>query len=178
MTREELGIRLKQAEALPDKDDFNAYLKAGGLYENAYPIYCFQVMTSTDTLGQLEELYEAVRSVFAPTSRYTFQRISGDFWEDAAIDAWLKEDYFGRKYLPRVFTEYTQWLMGQGYDLSLAELDQFLADPLRKSSFGGYCEMRRELMQAQFTFRDSFSGPVAWAYDPDHLLSDADTDAI
>jgi CRISPR-associated endonuclease/helicase Cas3 len=176
MTRTELADALGKLGSLPEKNEFSSYLKAGGLYENAYPLFKARTMFSIQEEQLLEALYLRVRDVFASDSRISFGQIKCQFRLESVISTWLREpnDSYALQRIPDVFQEFTEWLMGERYHLSASQVQQYLSDSRISSGFRTYCEMRQALLQAQFSFRDSFSGPTAWVYDPYHLLSDTD----
>lgn len=176
MTRSELADVLRKLNSLPEKNEFSSYLKAGGLYENAYPLFKARTMFSSQKEQLLEDLYLRVRDVFAPDSRISFGQIKRQFHLESVIATWLREpnDSYTLQRIPDVLQEFTGWLMGERYHLSASQVQQYLSDSRITSGFRTYCEMQQALLQAQFSFRDSFSGPTAWVYDPYHLLSDTD----
>lgn len=179
LTRAELRDFLEQQAAIPAKDDFVAYIKSGGLLENAYPLYRLSPMFAKEEQLRLEELFDRVRQIFSPDSRWGFKTVMGCYKRADAINTWLGEGRYDKKLLGQVMAEY----LGLIYQESVSEEDAGEALPQldqkelvdMRSGFRLYCEMKQALHRAQFNFRDSFSGPVATVYDPDRLLSSAIT---
>lgn len=178
LSRSAFSTLLKHTTALPQKDDFAAYLRNGGLAENAYPLYRLREMFAKRDHDQLETLFDTVRTVFAPNSKRSYKDIVKQFSRLRDITGWLHEpmnSYYHSK-LPNIVADFMEWLDGARPDPS--DMKDHLADLLEnedfKQSFLHYCEAQQALMQTQFSFRDSFSGPEAWIFDPAHLLSAAD----
>lgn len=179
LTRSELRNFLEQQAAIPVKDDFVAYIKSGGLLENAYPLYRLSPMFAKEEQPRLEELFDAVRRIFAPQRKLEFKSVLGCYKLADAIDTWLSKGTYDQKLLGQVMAEYLGWAVQESVteeDASevFPQLEQREMVDVR-NGFRLYCEMKQALQRAQFNFRDSFSGPVATIFDPDRLLSSAAT---
>ncbi|MBX3052155.1 MAG: type I-D CRISPR-associated helicase Cas3' [Caldilineaceae bacterium] len=176
-SRSEFLALLTQTVALPEKADFQAYVSRGGLEENIFPLYNAQKMLSTEDSQRLEAAFEVIRGVFAPTSRRTFAGIHIRWKQQETIDGWLREstNSYHIKHLPEIIATYLEWLTGEKPEKEdiRAKLSLLLKPPY-VDGFRLYCEMERARTQTQFSFRDSFSGPTAWVYDPERLLSGAE----
>jgi len=176
-SRSEFLALLKQTGALPEKADFQAYVSRGGLEENVFPLFNVQKMLSTEDSQRLEAVFDTIRGVFAPASKRTFAGIRIHWKRQETIDGWLREpkNPYHRKHLPEIIATYLEWLFGEKPDEKdiKVRLGDFFKPPYL-DGFRIYCEMERARTQAQFSFRDSFSGPNAWVYDPDRLLSGAE----
>lgn len=179
LTRTELRLHLEQQALIPQKDDFVAYIRSGGLLENAYPLYKLSPMFAKTEQPRLEELFERVQSVFAPKSNLGYKTVMGCYKRADAIHTWLCEGVYDKKLLGQVMAEYLGWAIQQ----SVTEEDAGDVFPQLaqremvdiRHGFRLYCEMKQALQRTQFSFRDSFSGPVAAIYDPNRLLSGAPT---
>lgn len=176
-SRREFLALLRQTGALPEKADFQAYVSRGGLEENVFPLYNAQKMFSAEDSQRLESVFMAIRDVFAPTSKRTFAGIHIRWKQQETIDGWLREptNSYHLKHLPEIIATYLEWLTGEKPEEEdvRAKLSLFLKPPY-VDGFRIYCEMERAKTQAQFSFRDSFSGATAWVYDPQRLLSGAE----
>jgi CRISPR-associated endonuclease/helicase Cas3 len=179
LNRTELRNFLEEQAAIPIKDDFVAYIRSGGLLENAYPFYRLSPMFAKEEQPRLEELFEAVRRIFAPQSNLPYRSVIGCYKRADAINTWLREGQYDKKLLGQVMAEYLGWAIQEivteedaGEVFPLLE-EQEMID-VRKG-FRLYCEMKQALQRAQFNFRDSFNGPVATVYDPERHLSGAIT---
>lgn len=176
-SRAEFLALLKRTNALPEKEDFQAYVSRGGLEENIFPLYNAKKMFSAEDSQRVESLYETVRSVYAPNSNRTFRGFEAHWKKQETIANWLRDpkDSYSRSRLPTSIADYFEWLMGarpEVEDIGL-KLSELLKPPYL-SGFQIYCEMERARTQARFSFRDSFSGPTTWVYDADRLLSGAE----
>lgn len=177
-SRAEFLALLKRTSALPEKEDFQAYVSRGGLEENVYPLYNAKKMFSAEDRQRIEGLYEAIRLVYAPNSKRSFWGLEAHWKKQEAIGGWLRDpkDSYSRSKLPDVIADYFEWLTEVKPEASAIKpkLDDFLRPPY-VDGLRIFCEMERARTQAQFSFRDSFSGPSAWVYDTDRLLSGAET---
>ena len=52
--------------AIDTKDDFSAYLRAGGMLENVAPLLNAQAMFSQEDAPILEQVFDTIKQVFAP----------------------------------------------------------------------------------------------------------------
>jgi len=175
LTRTELRSFIEQQAALPAKDDFVAYIKCDGLLENAYPLYKMRPMFAKAEESRLEELFEAVRQIFAPKRQLDYQKVIGCYKRADAINTWLREGKYDKKLLGQIMAEYLGWAIQENVSEedageALPQLEQKEMLDIRKG-FHLYCEMKQAIQRAQFNFRDSFSGPVATIFDPNRLLS-------
>lgn len=179
ISRAELRTFIEKQSAIPIKDDFVAYIKSGGLLENAYPIYKLSPMFAKDEQPQLEALFESVRQVFAPQSQLGYKTVVGCYKRADAINSWLKEGKYDKYLLGQVMAEflgmvYQEDVSEDDASEALPQLEQQALVEMRKG-FRLYCEMKQAIQRARFNFRDSFSGPVATIYDPQRLLSSSIT---
>lgn len=169
---------LRDSGALPVRDDFDAYVRSGGLLENAYPIFRLREIYPEDRAAELEALFEQIRSIFAPDGGMSYRGMVYHWRRMRALDTWLRspQNEYARKWLPKLVADFQTWLTGECYDEAALkkQMDQLLANRSFVAGFRLYCEMERARVRAQFTFRDSFSGPAAWVYDRDRLLSSAE----
>jgi CRISPR-associated endonuclease/helicase Cas3 len=177
LTRAELRRHLEEQGLIPQKDDFVAYIRSGGLLENAYPLYKLSPMFAKEEQPRLEELFERVRAVFAPQSKLGYGSVKGSYRRAEAIDTWLREGTYDKGLLGQVMAEYFGWAIQESVSEEDAgelfpQLEERTMVDIR-SGFRLYCEMKQALHRAQFNFRDSFSGPVAAILDPNRLLSGA-----
>lgn len=177
ITRAEFTALLQRTSALPIKDDFQRYVSQGGLAENVYPIYRLREMFAPEEQNTLEELFGAVQAVYAPSSRREFRGIVAEWNQMRTITNWLRDpnDAYTRSKLPKTLADYIEWATGERpaeADVR-SQLKVLLAPPI-VDGFRIYCEMQQARMRTQFSFRDSFSGPETWVYDPQRLLSGAE----
>ena len=71
--------------------------------------------------------------------------------------------------------EFLGWSMNHEVPESDAadDMSVLLHEKKIKEGFRTWCKMQDAITRAYFSFRDSFSGPVACIFDPKHLLSGA-----
>ena len=76
LTRGEFTAFVHKEAPIPQKDDFSAYLHAGGMLENAYPLWRAREMFARTDETVLERVFDAVKEVFAPGSHWTYSRMA------------------------------------------------------------------------------------------------------
>lgn len=176
--RAEFARLLRDTGALPVQDDFDAYVRSGGLLENAYAIFRMREIFPKERENELEMLFERVRTVFVPDGGMSYQGILYHWRRMSALETWLRspKDRYARNWLPKLIADFQTWLTGECYDEATLkrQMDQLLSNRSFAQGFRLYCEMEQARVRAQFTFRDSFSGPMAWVYDQSRLLSGAE----
>ena len=177
MTRTEFTSFLDKQAPIPHKDDFSAYLSAGGMLENAYPIWRVRDMFARSEESVLERMFDAMKDVFAPASSWSYQGI-GRCWSRArSIERYLDSaDEVKAKDTADLMAEFLGWSMSQKVQVEDVEdnMPRLLREQRLHDGFRTWCEMQHAVTRARFSFRDSFSGPSAYIYDPKHHLSSAD----
>lgn len=176
LTRQAFAAFIRTNGVIGAKDDFSTYLRAGGMLENAAPILNAQRMFAQTEAGIMEKAFDTVKQVFAPQSNWTYQNIGGCWRKQQTLTRWLREPQAVKPAeLNRIMAEFLGWSLNQ--DIPAAEIAGHEASLLREqqvaAGFRTWCEMQAALIQSHFQFRDSFSGPAAAVYDPEHLLSSA-----
>jgi len=177
ITRQEFAAFVRDKGIIGAKDDFSVYLRAGGMLENAAPILQAQKMFAKADSDLLERAFDAVKQVFAPESRWTYRTINGCWKKHQTIIRWLKESQaVKRSELHGLMAEFLGWSASQNVqEKDVADNEAALWQQKKLlEGFRIWCEMQAALIGSHFQFRDSFSGPTASIYDPDHLLSSAD----
>lgn len=179
--REQDGKQLSRTEfaalarqALPPRNALYAYIRSGAIIESFYPIYKLRGMFPLEMQGELEALFEAVKEVFAPTSRRTFRGLTSEMRKFEERHRFVEQGK--RRKLAEHFADFYEWRAGERVspgDLAPA-IPEFLADPERKRLFEEYVAGEYYLARSRFSFRDSFQGPRAVIHDPQHLLSSAE----
>jgi CRISPR-associated endonuclease/helicase Cas3 len=176
LTRHEFTAFLTTHSTILQRDDFSAYLRAGGMVENVYPILRAREMFARSDEAVLERVFDAVKSVFAAETKWSYPKMLGywsRFWK---LERWLNKPNESR--LPdnsQLMAEFLGWSMNQPIATKDVQenFTQLVGQKELRNSFRLWCEMQYALTRAHFSFRDNFSGPVAWVYDPQHLLSSA-----
>ncbi|MEZ4867303.1 MAG: type I-D CRISPR-associated helicase Cas3' [Caldilineaceae bacterium] len=176
LTRSSFNTFLREQGAIPQRDDFRTYLHAGGMIENAYPILRAREMFARSEEAILEQAFDAVKEVFASQSNWNYRGLLGYWSKYWKLERWLQKPQESKLAdNAGLMAEFLGWSMGQA--VSVEDVQDSFAELLQqkalRASFRWWCEMRHAFIRAHFSFRDSFSGPVAWVYDPQHLLSSA-----
>jgi len=168
--RQELTNLIKAT--LPLKNDLQAYIRSYAITEAFYPIFHLEKIMPSDLHDRLSQLFERVRSVFAPGSTRTYRGIRRRIREYEEQRRLLCEadPRNLRKYLGRFVSERTNESPSQE---QLNELYTLMTqDQTLKRKVLDFVREKFELTRALFHFRDAFEGPVARVYDPYHLLSE------
>jgi CRISPR-associated endonuclease/helicase Cas3 len=176
LTRREFADFLQTQSTILPRDDFAAYLHAGGMMENAYPILKAREMFARSDEAILERAFDAVKSVFAPTTKWSYRGLLGYWSRYWKLERWLKQPNESK--LPdhsQLMAEFLGWCTQPSItsDDVQENFTHLIAQKELRNSFRLWCEMQHALTRAHFSFRDNFSGPVAWAYDPHQLLASA-----
>jgi CRISPR-associated endonuclease/helicase Cas3 len=178
ISRAEFVALLRNTGALPMRDDFDAYVRGYGLLENAYVIFRMREIFPEERWGELEDLFERVRTIFTSQGGISYKGMVYHWKRIRAIESWLREpkSSYVRKWLPKLIADFQEWLTTERPSEKPIEqqLNRYLEHPTFLNGFRRYCEMEHERVRAQFSFRDSFRGPTASIFDPDHLLSGSD----
>lgn len=176
LSRHEFNRFLREQGAIPARDDFSVYLHAGGMVENAYPILRAREMFARNEESILEQAFDAVKEVFAPESNWSYRGILGYWSKYWKLERWLQKPQETKLAdNASLMAEFLGWSMSQPIAVEDVQgnFNELLQQKALRESFRCWCEMRHALIRAHFSFRDSFSGPVAWVYDPQQLLSSA-----
>jgi CRISPR-associated endonuclease/helicase Cas3 len=177
LTRQEFAAFVRTSGAIDAKDDFSAYLRAGGMLENVAPLLNAQAMFSQADTPILEQAFDTIKQVFAPESRWSYKQLQYCWSQYQNIVRWLREpNTVNPSALRRIMAEFLGWSLNQHVDEADVAGDEeaLLQNHNVAAGFRTWCEMQSALIRSHFRFRDSFSGPVAAVFDPDHLLSSSD----
>jgi len=164
---------------LPPRHSLYAYVRSHAITECFWPIWQMGKAMPPDLQDELDALHERVREVFAPHSRRTPGGLRGFFARHEGRERWLNETRDGRmpfdKYTARQVADWLEWLDPQTGRYDPADLQphlcQLLADEAQRRALREFVESQAAVTRALFAFRDSFQGPTAVVYDPQHLLS-------
>jgi CRISPR-associated endonuclease/helicase Cas3 len=161
-------------EKLPPKNDLQRYIRSYAITEAFYPIYQLEKIMPADLQEKLSQLFERVKSVFAPSSKRTYGGIRHCIkeYEEQRRLVFDGDTKTLRKYLGRFVSEKT------GDSPSQADLETLYAMMQQrkelKQEVVDFVRAKFELTHALFNFRDAFEGPTAGVFDPEHLLSEQD----
>lgn len=163
--------------ATQDRHQITTYIKRGAICEAFWPIYNLRSMVEDE--DKVRQLFDSVRSVYAPHARATYDSTSKYIRRYLALDDMFKgnktEDDLIQKSLGRYLKEEYE----DEYDEYTAAEKRELSRKVRHPQYGRtkiltWLERKREafsVASARFSFRDSFNSPEALVYDPQRALS-------
>jgi CRISPR-associated endonuclease/helicase Cas3 len=177
LTRMEFAKAIKLV--MRPRFDLYAYLRSYAVMEAFRPIINLERMTRSDLHEWIERLFELIRDIFAPKSKWNnFRGLRGwlTFHEKLERLVIRKED----DVLPDVLEEYVNWHVGHAGQVVS---DEQMMDVRRRVTrhrqaqqlVRDWGEGQYHLTEALFNFREAFQTPTAFVSDPYHLLSDSDT---
>jgi CRISPR-associated endonuclease/helicase Cas3 len=127
--------------------------------------------------AEVDELFERVRSLFAPQSRRSSRGLAGFFRKVEARRRWLaqKQIKLDKETASHV-ADWLTWLRSIEEQVTpgqirAEELAYLLAKGVQQQALRDFVESQLAVTEALFAFRDSFQGPAAVFYDPHYLLS-------
>lgn len=178
VTRRELGERLAE---LPPRNHLFHYIQTDALWENFRPIYELRGMTSREDEDRLRDLFERLKTVYAPHSRKSYGQVK------AAMRAYLE-----RTALFRDPTANRAQIVVSAVEGFLADWQKYkgpatpeVVERFRAAARAGerkvserllaWAEERQRVDAERFTFRAAFEPPRVWLYDPGHALTSTDT---
>jgi len=179
LSRAEFARAVAGCGQLPPRHSLYAYVRSHAITECFWPIWQMGKAMPPDLQDELDALYERVREIFAPHSRRTPGGLKGFFRKFESRKRWLRETRNGHipcdRHTAQQVADWLAWLDPEtGYyapaDLQ-PHLRQLLADEKQQRALREFVESQVAVTQALFSFRDSFQGPTAVVYDPQHLLS-------
>jgi CRISPR-associated endonuclease/helicase Cas3 len=187
LSRHEWANIVDQLQNLLPKHQLDSYIRSQAMMEAFYPISHISEMDS-DTEATLEELYELIRSVFAPQSKTSKKYLQVFFKKYERRRRWLNEkteakrwalDEWNTKALAEHFADYVSWLKSRNgknvrcpSSMFLPHLQNLLLNqPKQKAEVLAFIESQVTLSKAIFNFREAWQGPGVLVYDPKHLLS-------
>lgn len=176
LTRREFVHFLQTQSTILPRDDFATYLRAGGMMENAYPILKAREMFARSDETILQRAFDAVKSVFAPDTNWSYHGLLGYWSRHRKVARWLKQPNESKlSDHSQLMAEFLGWCTEQSVTTEDVQenFTQLVAQKELRTSFRRWCEMQQALTRAHFSFRDNFSGPAAWVYDPHQLLASA-----
>ncbi len=182
LSREQFNAAINQCPRLPAKHDLTGYINTYAVIENFYPIFKMGGIMPPALHHELEALFERVRAVFAPHSKRSYRSLKAFYFKYQAREQWLsaakKGDIPLNLNTAEQVADWLAWLDHENGRISPSELVEGLPYLLdyeeQRQGLIDFVQSQVALMAAYFSFRDSFSGPMAAVYDPQHLLSSDD----
>lgn len=177
-SRAEFSHIVAECGYLPPKHTLTGYIRTYAIMESFWPIYQFGKMLPPQLQSEIDALFERVRSIFAPKSRWTPGKLSGFFSKMEKRRRWLthKTIKFDKDTAEHT-ADWLTWLKSGPAEERVSpaqvrpHLAHLLAEEAQKQDLRDFVESQLAVTEALFSFRDSFQGPTAVIYDPRHLLS-------
>jgi len=177
ITRHEFAQWLKNESGLHVKHDLAGYIRSHAIMECFYPIMNVRRNMSPKMRHEMDMLYERVCEVFAPGKTLPKWKPDAFFRRYRARQKWLEKNKQGKVHLNKktaqMAADWIKWSDGDEYAVSVLRphLSSFVGDEQGQDDLRTFVEGKITLTESLFAFRDSFQGPTAAIYDPDHLLS-------
>lgn len=186
LTRRAWARIVEGCTALPPRHRLDGYIRSQAIAESFYPISQIGKAASIDT-PLADELFEAVRAVFAPNTRqspctlhmvcrrYDERRI---WLRKAASAQWSPAGRDGDD-LAQHFADYVGWLKSRRGARVTHTKDQvrphlqrlLLSQPEQRAALHDFIAQQVALTGAIFSFRDAWQGPPAAVADPQRIFS-------
>lgn len=176
LTRQEFAQVLEDTAALPQRQLLDAYVRSYAVTECFYPINQMWRMMPKEQQTKLDNLFERVRETFAPNSRRSAGGLRGFFSKHYYRQRWLADNKTTIKEnrdTAHQLSDMIYWRTRTKYgpaDLE-PQLSEFLESDELVTQLRDFVRGQVALVDALFSFRDSFQGPVAVVYDRQRLLS-------
>ncbi len=173
---------IQQLEQLPAKHQLEGYINQYALLESFYPLLKLQQLTPKDDPDQ-ETLFEAMRAIFAPTSKRTFKSFRHVYQLYEEREQWLKlaasAKWADRNAVAKHYAKYLTWLActkSIQQEISPQQVRPILDSRLighekQQTELIDFIESQVAMTKALFNFREAWQGPKAAIYDPKQLLS-------
>ncbi len=179
LSRTDFGDVVKDCPHLPPKHSLTGYIRTHAIVESFWPIYQIGKVLLQEEQAELDALFERVRAIFAPGSRRTPGGLRGFFGKLEGRERWLQDTQKGNipfdKYTAEQVADWLEWLepkVGRCDPSDLRpHLRNLLADVKQQQALRDFVQSQVAITRAMFSFRDSFQGPTAVLYDPQHMLS-------
>jgi len=179
LSRADFASIVEHCEHLPPKHCLTGYIRSHAIVESFWPIYQIGKVLPQDARKELDELFERVRTTFAPHSQQSPGGLYRFFRKLESRDRWMHEtrsgDFAFDKFTAEHVADWLAWLdpeMGRcDPDDLIPHLGALLADPEQQQALRNFVQSQAAITRALFSFRDSFQGPIAVFYDPQHQIS-------
>ncbi len=180
LSRTELkNIIHQNPENFPQKHNLTGYIRSWAITEVFYPIHRTFGLVREDIQNQLEELYQQLHKLFERRDS-SFKSLQGYFKKYYYREKWLKE--LSNKPIPynhETAVHVCDWFKFRGEPEEYRPEDiqpylsheNVLATSAQKAALRQFVDSQVHLTKSLFNFRESFQGPTAVLFDPDHLLS-------
>ncbi len=179
LSRMEFASIVRDCPYLPPKHTLTGYIRTHAIIESFWPIYQIHKVLPPEEEKEVEALFERVREVFAPRSKYTFQKLGKVFRKLEVRERWLYDTRKGEfpldRYTAECFADWLAWLDPKYGEVKpddlIPHLSEMLKEEPQRRALQAFVQSQVALTRALFAFRDSFQGPTAVFYDPQHIFS-------
>lgn len=182
--RQEFAALVK--ESLGEDNRFYHYIQSYAVLEAFYPLYAHLKRVAEDRQHRVQEIFEAIRQVFAPESDTTFDEIKKKIqWHiryEKVIDAHernLYDDFIQREQekVAWSYFKHQSWLSGKLEEFQNAPDEQlnaaikgFIKRRSNREQMVEYAKEKYTPIQSIFNFRSSDIGIRCAIYDPHHFF--------
>lgn len=168
LTRAEFAQIIRDCVQLPPKHTLTGYIRTHAITESFWPIYQVSKMLPADLQNEVDDLFERVRSIFAPGSRRSKWGLWGFFREWEKRIHWLNKTKTGVAMNQQTIKYINDWLTW----LNVPDPEAFLENEANwQKALRAFIQSQVSVTESLFAFRDSFQGPVAVVYDVRHTFS-------
>ncbi|MCB9009442.1 MAG: type I-D CRISPR-associated helicase Cas3' [Ardenticatenaceae bacterium] len=175
------AIILQNQDKLPQKHNLTGYIESWAITEVFYPIYrADKQFVLQKEHEAVQELYQQLCQLFGVRGK-SFQSLSTYFRKFYYRQQWLKATKNSVPLNKQTAEQVADWFkFRQESDigepsatdiLPFLDHESILAHLEQKAALRQFVTSQVDLTQSLFNFRDSFQGPTAVIYDPNHLLS-------
>lgn len=177
LSRSQFKQIIAACEALPPKNQLVSYIRTYAVTECFKPIFEFSKMLSPQDKAEAEALFRRVCELFAPGSQRSFGGLAGFFTKWDKRGQWLKNKTIQpNKDTAEHIADWVTWCNNgivtlKPGDITQGHFDVILGDAEQEQDLRDFVQSQYAITKALFSFRDSFQGPTAVIYDPQHLLS-------
>jgi CRISPR-associated endonuclease/helicase Cas3 len=170
LSRREFASIILDCDPLPPKHTLTGYIRTHAITESFWPIYQVGKMLPVELQNEVDDLFERIRSIFAPSSRRGQWSLWGFFKKLEKRQQWLKQSIENTAKLDEKTLEHVHdWLTW----LNLPDPESWLAQNQENWRDGvhNFVQSQVAVTKALFSFRDAFQGPIVIVYDPAHIFS-------
>jgi len=182
-TRPAFNTLMQSLEPLPAKHRLSRYISRYGIIEAVYPValHARREATLADQKAQQARLVKMLLDTFAPESGQKLPNLDWGFKTFLEHERFIQERKHNQRWLPPDHKLYEhvkrllKWMTRSSEIQDLALISQFVQAVKRglpsEQLLEQFINEQYALTKALFSFREAFSGPAAYVFDPEHLLS-------
>lgn len=179
LTRIEFADLVNRCPQLPPKHNLQGYIRTHAITESFWPIFQMNKVMPDELQHEMEELFNRVRTLFAPQSRRSMKSLQCFFRKYEHREQWLNQTR--NSPIPqnldtaKQVADWLAWLdqnqVRPDPTSIMSYLGQILGQKAQQNALQAFVRSQVATTRALFSFRDSFQGPTAVIYDPRYLFS-------